>query len=57
MIDDGIRVVTVAGTLVADRVVVTLPLGVLAADAVVFVPPLPPWKQQAIRALGVGRFE
>jgi hypothetical protein len=42
-----------------DCVLVTVPLGVLQAEegtagAIEFKPPLPPWKQQAIRRLGYG---
>ncbi|MEN9224583.1 MAG: NAD(P)/FAD-dependent oxidoreductase [Thermostichus sp. HHBFW_bins_43] len=38
----------------ADKLVVTLPLGVLKAGQVKFTPNLPPAKQQAIQALGMG---
>ena len=41
-------------TLVAEVVVVTVPLGVLKHDACSFVPPLPAWKARAISRLGFG---
>lgn len=40
--------------ILADKVVVTLPLGVLKAGAVEFDPPLPEWKSAAIERLGYG---
>ena len=48
---------TVAGqpdAVIADYVVLTLPLGVLKAGSVVFDPPLPPPTQQAIDKIGFG---
>ncbi|ORY80311.1 flavin-containing amine oxidoreductase-domain containing protein [Protomyces lactucae-debilis] len=38
----------------AEKIVVTVPLGVLKADTITFDPPLPDWKQMAIRNLGYG---
>jgi len=38
----------------ADQVVLTAPLGVLKAQAITFEPPLPAWKQGAIRRMGFG---
>ncbi|WP_159942433.1 MULTISPECIES: NAD(P)/FAD-dependent oxidoreductase [unclassified Nocardiopsis] len=59
--EDGVRVRvdTPRGedTLVADRVLVTLPLGVLKAGEVEFDPPLPEDKAEAVRRLGSGRLE
>lgn len=53
--ENGVRVVTASGeALPADAVVVTAPLGVLKAGAIRFEPPLPSWKQDAIRKLGFG---
>jgi monoamine oxidase len=43
-----------AGTIEADRVVLTLPLGVLQSGDVAFTPPLPPAHLDAIARLGVG---
>ncbi|NDE06863.1 MAG: hypothetical protein EBZ89_05675, partial [Chloroflexi bacterium] len=43
-----------SSTLVADRVVVTLPLGVLKSGAVTFAPALPAIQQAAIGGLGMG---
>jgi hypothetical protein len=37
-----------------DAAIVTVPLGVLKAGIIKFVPPLPPWKAEAIRELGFG---
>ena len=42
------------GVFEAERVVVTVPLGVLKAGGISFVPSLPPEKQAAIDALGMG---
>ena len=39
----------------ADRVVITLPHGVLRQNKVMFTPALPDWKQQAIKAIGLGQ--
>lgn len=51
---DGVTVVTDQGSLVAEHVVVTLPLGVLQAGRVGFVPELPESKRAAIGRLGMG---
>lgn len=40
--------------LTAHAVLVTVPLGVLQRGAIEFSPPLPPYKQSAIRSLGMG---
>ena len=40
--------------LLADMVLVTLPLGVLKAGTVAFEPPLPAWKRGAVHRLGFG---
>lgn len=45
---------TVAGAYEAEAVVVTLPLGVLKRERALFAPSLPPDKQAAIEALGMG---
>lgn len=45
---------TSQGILVADRVIVTVPLGVLKAGTIVFDPPLPEPKRLAIERLGFG---
>lgn len=50
----GVKVRTTSGELVADRVVVTLPLGVLQHNDVRFVPELPEAKRHAIATLGMG---
>jgi len=50
----GICAVTGNGLFTANVGIVTLPLGVLKSGAVTFSPPLPRWKTQAIRRLGVG---
>jgi monoamine oxidase len=49
-----IRIETTAGTLDADRVVVTVPLGVLQEGKLEFVPKLPEARQAAISRLGMG---
>ena len=49
-----VTVVTPQSEVVADQVVVTLPLGVLQAGRVRFIPELPPAKQDAIAKLGMG---
>ena len=58
---DGVRVrvETPDGeeTLIADRVVLTLPLGVLKAGTIDFDPPLPEDKRDAVERLGNGRLE
>ncbi len=41
----------------AAKAIVTVPLGVLKSGAIRFDPPLPEGHQQAIKALGFGRFE
>ena len=41
-------------TIEADVILVTLPLGVLKKGSVAFTPPLPEYKQQAIKVLGMG---
>lgn len=51
---DGVEVETSAGSFVADKAVVTLPLGVLKQASVKFEPPLPASKQAAIQRLGMG---
>ncbi|MCS6812122.1 MAG: FAD-dependent oxidoreductase [Cyanobacteria bacterium] len=51
---EPVRVVTQATELIADHVVVTLPLGVLQAKQVRFTPELPQSKQTAIAKLGMG---
>lgn len=48
------KVVTQTGELIADQVVVTLPLGVLQNNAVQFTPALPKDKRNAIARLGMG---
>jgi monoamine oxidase len=53
----GVRVLTGAGTIAADAVIVTVPPGVLAADGISFNPSLPAAKQQAIHDLPMGRIE
>jgi monoamine oxidase len=50
----GVRLTTAANTLTADACIVTVPLGVLKAGVIAFAPALPPGKQQAIAAVGVG---
>jgi polyamine oxidase len=52
--DTRVFLETSAGPLVADRVIVTLPLGVLKSERVRFRPPLSPRKTRAIRELGFG---
>lgn len=42
------------GTVKADVAIVAVPLGVLKARAIAFDPPLPPYKEAAIDALGFG---
>lgn len=49
-----IKITTQNRELIADRVIVTLPLGVLQHQAVHFVPELPREKQLAIQKLGMG---
>jgi monoamine oxidase len=49
-----VKVETDKGTLIADHVLVTLPLGVLKAGSVTFSPPLPERKQGAIDRLAMG---
>ena len=50
----GVEVHTSAGTIVAQAVVVTVPLGVLKAQAITFEPGLPVRHEQAIDRLGMG---
>ena len=54
--ETGVRVETSEGEqFLADYVIITLPLGVLKAEqATLFEPPLPEWKQKAIRDMGFG---
>src|SRR6185312_11081640 len=54
---NAVRVLTGAGTIAADAVIVTMPPGVLAADGISFNPSLPAAKQQAIHDLPMGRIE
>jgi monoamine oxidase len=49
-----IRIETTAGTLEADRIVVTVPLGVLQEGKLEFIPKLPDARQAAIARLGMG---
>jgi len=49
-----VTVITPKAELIADHVVITLPLGVLKAQQVQFSPALPSDKQQAIAKLGMG---
>jgi hypothetical protein len=49
-----LRVHTNRGLLLAHAVLVTVSLGVLQAEAIELSPSLPPWKQRAQRALGMG---
>ncbi|UZQ52855.1 FAD-dependent oxidoreductase [Trichothermofontia sichuanensis B231] len=49
-----VEVITPQSTLIADHVVVTLPLGVLKAQRVQFSPALPSEKRAAIAQLGMG---
>ena len=49
-----VRIETSAGTVTADRVIVTVPLGVLKADKIAFDPPLDDAKRDAIERLGFG---
>lgn len=49
-----VEVITPQSTLIADHVVVTLPLGVLKAQRVQFFPALPSEKRAAIAQLGMG---
>lgn len=51
---DGVRVITEAGDLLADHVVLTVPLGVLQAGDIGLDPPLSPERQAAIQTLGMG---
>jgi len=51
---DPVRVLTRAGTLNADRVLVTVPLGVLKANHIAFKPALPGEKLEAIDRMGMG---
>lgn len=55
---DGVRVLVkgVDEVLVADALLVTVPLGVLKSGNVSFEPTLPEWKQEAIDGLGFGSY-
>jgi hypothetical protein len=53
----GVAVHTPRRTLLADAVVVTVPLGVLKAGGLAFNPPLPPRKRAAVSRLGFGQLE
>jgi monoamine oxidase len=54
----GVEVTTIDGrTLVADHVIVTVPLGVLKAGAIAFDPPLEHHRTRAIAGLAMGGFE
>lgn len=51
----GVRITTQDGQeFVAESCIVTLPLGVLQSGDVSIVPPLPPWKHDAIHKIGFG---
>ncbi|KUI43116.1 amine oxidase [Mycobacterium sp. IS-1590] len=52
--DRQVRVDTSAGPVIADRVIVTVPLGVLKANSIEFDPELPQRKRDAIGRLGFG---
>jgi polyamine oxidase len=52
--DSAVRVETTQGVVLADRVIITIPLGVLKAGIIAFDPPLPEGKQVAIERLGFG---
>ena len=56
---EGVRVLTKGGGdgLLADAVLLTVPLGVLKAGAIKFAPPLPSWKREAVGRLGFGPIE
>ena len=56
---EGVRVLTKGGGdgLLADAVLLTVPLGVLKAGAIKFTPPLPSWKREAVGRLGFGPIE
>lgn len=57
-VDGGeVRATTPQGDVIADAVIVTLPLGVLKQDDVVFAPPLPEAKRDAVRRLGMGVYD
>lgn len=51
---DHVRLDTSRGAVIADRVIVTVPLGVLKAGTIIFDPPLPETKRDAIKRLGFG---
>ena len=53
----GARVTTNRGTVLCDKVIVTVPLGVLKARKIQFTPALPTPKQQAIARLGMGNYD
>lgn len=50
---EKVCITTDDGVLIADRVVVTLPLALLRNQAVQFTPELPDWKRQAIDHIGI----
>lgn len=52
-----IRIETSRGVLVARAAIVTVSTAVLASERIVFDPPLPDWKQAAIRGLPLGAAE
>lgn len=54
---DHIELWTSAGTLICDRVIVTVPLGVLKSGNIQFQPPLPQPKLDAIHGIGFGDYE
>lgn len=55
--ENGVRVVCHQDVFTADYAIVTVPLGVLKAGLIAFAPPLPDWKQEAIRRLGMGSLD
>ena len=55
--DQGVEIITDSGVFRSSHVIVTIPLGVLKAQAISFDPPLPDWKLEAIKNVGVGVVE
>ncbi len=53
---NDVEIITDNAIFYADAVIITVPLGVLKTDDIVFNPPLPKYKQQAIKRLGMGLF-
>ena len=53
----GVRIVTQAGTIAADAVIITVPPGVLANESISFNPPLPDTKLDSIADLPMGHIE